>query len=224
MYKDVPFVQNTSDDLHCLQASFMTILKYFRPNMVMDWDEWSVVTGFEEGKGTWPIAGMVWFKEQGFEVKHIELFDFEKFIQDPTGYMKQQYSKEIAKYAIDNTNIPTEKKRAAQLLKHKDVLENRNPTIEDIKKYLDRGFLVSVNINIRVLNNNSGFVGHVVTIFGYDDEHVIMHDPGSPPMPNRLVKIEDLIKAWKDPETDMGEMTAIKYQTIVDHSKITQLI
>lgn len=210
MHKNVPFVPNTPDDLHCLQASFMTILKYFRPDVVMDWNEWSVITGFEEGKGTWPIAGMVWFKKQGFEVKHIEPFDFEKFIQDPIDYIKQQYSEEIAKYAIDNTNIPIEKKRAAELLKYTDVLENRNPTIEDIKDYLDRGFLVSVNINVRALNNGPGFVGHVVTIFGYDDEHIIMHDPGSPAVPHRLVAFEDLIKAWKDPETDTGEMTAVR--------------
>ena len=210
LHKNVPFIANTPDDLHCLQAAFMTILKYFRPNIEMDWEEWSTITGFERGKGTWPIAGMVWFKQQGFEVKHTELFDFEQFSQDPTSYMMQQYSEELAAYAVAHTNIPAEQHRAKELLEYKDVLENRNPTLEDIKTYLDQGFLISLNVNARALNGKSGFAGHIVTIFDYDNESVTMHDPGSPPMLNRKVKFEDLNIAWKDPETGHGELTAVK--------------
>lgn len=34
MTYDVPFVPNTKDDLYCLQAAYMMIVKYYKPDIL----------------------------------------------------------------------------------------------------------------------------------------------------------------------------------------------
>ena len=152
MATNVPFIENSDDELHCLQASYMIILKYFKPQFTIKWGEWSKVTGFEQNKGTWPIAGLIWFKKHGFIVKHIELFDIDSFSKDGEAYMRKRYPSDLAEWGIAHTNIPAEEQRARELQQY-DICENHIPNIEDIKQYIDEGYLVRVHVNSRKLNS-----------------------------------------------------------------------
>lgn len=209
MSKTIPFVANTDDDLHCLQAAFMSILRYFNPDANMDWDEWSRLTGFEKGKGTWPIAGLVWFHQQGFDVQHIESFDFNAFSAHGETYLRQRYPGETGEWAIEHTNIPAEQKRAQELSKL-GIFENREPTLQDIKIAIDEGYLVRVHVNSRQLNNEAGYFGHAVVVFDYDNLGVTLHDPGLPAIPNRKVLFEDFERAWHNPDDGSAELSAIR--------------
>jgi hypothetical protein len=209
MTKEVPFISNTPDDLHCLQAAFMIILKYFKPDSNIEWGEWSKITGFEKDKGTWAIAGLAWFRDQGFDVKHIETFDFEAFISQGESYLKQRFPGETGDWAIKHTNIQAEQLRAKRLI-GLDVFDNREPTINDIKRYIDEGYLIRAHVNSRQLNNKPGYFGHAVVVFEYDDEGLTLHDPGLPALPNRKVLYADFEKAWFDPDDGTAEMDAIR--------------
>lgn len=209
MAKDVPFVSNTDDDLHCVQAAFMIILKYFMPDTKMDWDEWSDLTGFEKDKGTWPIAGLAWFHEQGFGVKHIESFDFGALASRGENYLKERYPGEIGEWAIEHTNIAAEQARARRLTTV-DIFEKREPTLHDIKAAIDEGYLVRAHVNAKRLNNEEGYFGHSVVVFDYDNYHVKLHDPGLPAMPNRTVSFKDFEAAWHNPDDGSAEMSAIR--------------
>jgi hypothetical protein len=209
MKRNVPFISNTEDDLHCLQAAFMIILKKFSPDLDMDWDEWSEITGFEEGKGTWPIAGLLWFIENGFNVKQVELFDYVAFIRDGAQYLLKHYGEEVGQWAIEHSNVPLEQKRA-KLIIEKNAYENRQPTLDDIKEFIDQGYLIRAHVNAKKLNGKKGYFGHAVVVFDYDDEGFILHDPGLPPMPNRLVSFKDFEAAWADPDASAAELSAIK--------------
>ena len=211
MSKAVPFIPN-SDDLHCMQAAFMMILKYFKPEFEINWDEWSNLTGFEKDKGTWPIAGLVWFNEHGFEVKHIEDFNFEAFAKDGESYLKNRFPGEGGAWAIEHTNIAAEQARAKKLIKT-NINENRNPSISDIKSYLDQGYLVRAHVNSRKLSGREGYFGHEVVVFGYDDSGFTVHDPGPPALRNRKIDFISFENAWIDAEDDAAEMDAIKLKT-----------
>lgn len=50
--RQVPFVSNTPDDTHCLQAAYMSIAQYFDANFSINMNDWSEITGYEEGLGT----------------------------------------------------------------------------------------------------------------------------------------------------------------------------
>ncbi len=209
MTHEVPFIQNTEDDLHCLQAAYMMIVKYYRPDFKVDWNEWSKVTGFEIGKGTWASAGVLWFSNNGFEVKHYEIFDYDMFFETGGEYLIQKNGKEVGQWQIEHSNIQAEQNRAKQMI-DKGLLENIEPTIKDIKTYLDEGYLLRASLNSRRLNGKEGYFGHAVTVIGYDDGSFTVHDPGLPPYPNRRILFDDFEAAWADPNNEAKELDAIK--------------
>lgn len=206
---DVPFISNTPDDLHCLNVSYMIIARYFDPTFNVEMDEWAQITGFEENKGTWANAGLVWFKKNGYNVKHVTLFDYNAFIKQPETYLIKLDGQEVGQWSIDHSNIPAEVERVKQLL-NASVIERREPTMSDIKRYLDNGYLIRIGINTNRLDGRKGFVGHAIVITGYDDTSFTFHDPGLPPIMNRKATYAELEAAWSDPNVESKELDAIK--------------
>lgn len=209
MNYNVPFVPNTSDDLHCLQAAYWMILKYFRPDFHIDWDEFSALTGFEQRKGSWSTAGMLWFASKGFKVKYITRFDFEQFIKDGERYLGEYAGAEIGEWEVEHANIPEEVERA-KILVTTTIWEKREPTVDDIKGYLNEGYLVECLVNSRRLNGREGYFGHSVVVKGYDAGHLIIHDPGPPSKQDWKIKLADFEAAWADPDPSFKEMSIIK--------------
>jgi hypothetical protein len=209
MKYDVPFVANTEDDLHCLQAAFMMIVKFFMPDFEISEEDWDKITGFEESKGTYATAGLLWFLNNGFDAKEISLFDCKKFIKNGGDYLIELSGKEIGGWQIAHSNIPLEQERMKKILLS-NAYELREPTITDIESYLDNGYLIRALVNSRRLNGKSGYFGHAVVVFGYNKKYLLIHDPGLPAQPNRKVSYSDFEAAWADPNKNNKEMDAIK--------------
>jgi hypothetical protein len=207
--RQIPFVSNTPDDTHCLQAAYMSIAKYFDPTFAVSMEEWSVLTGYEEGLGTWANAGIVWFKEHGYDVKHIEQYDFAAFIDHPREYMIEHNGDVAGLWGYEHTNVPAEIERMKKLLET-DIVEQREPTFDDVKRYIDDGYLVRISINCQKLDREEGYIGHAVVITGYNDTYVTFHDPGLPAIPNRQATYAELDAAWADPSPQIKELDAIK--------------
>ncbi|MFZ2126206.1 MAG: hypothetical protein WAV04_01725 [Candidatus Microsaccharimonas sp.] len=195
--RNVPFVSNTPDDTHCLQAAYMSIAMYFDPNFSINMEEWSRLTGYEEGKGTWANAGLVWFRENGYDVKHYELFDFNEFMKHPKEYMIELSGEEAGTWGYEHTNVPAEIERMKKLLEA-NIVEQREPSLTDVKRFLDEGYLVRVTVNCERLDGREGYVGHAIVITSCTDSYVTFHDPGLPPIPNRQVSIDEFELAWSD--------------------------
>ena len=193
----VPFVSNTVDDTHCLPAAYMSIARYFDAKFNIGMDEWSDITGYEEDKGTWANAGLVWFKEHGYDVRHIEAYDFDAFIKDPKGYMITFSGQEAGEWGYEHTNVPAEIERMKRLVAA-NVTEKREPTMDDLKKFIDEGYLVRLTINCRILDGEEGYVGHAIVVTSRNDTYVTLHDPGLPAIPNRQVTYDELQAAWGD--------------------------
>lgn len=187
----------------------MMVLKFFKPDVKISWDEWDELTGFEKEKGTWASAVLLWFKNNGFDVRHITLFDYEDFIENGGDYLIRLTGKKVGQWQIEHSNIPLEQKRAKTLLRA-GVIENRQPTQKDIIHYLENGYLVRVLVNMATLNDKTGYIGHAIVVSGYDDEGFIIQDPGLPPIENRKVCFADFEAAWADPNEQSKELDAIK--------------
>lgn len=211
--REVPFVANSKDDLHCLQSAYKMIAQYFMSDFNMDWEKWSAVTGFEEGRGSWASAGLLWFKNNNFEVRHISLFDYDRFVEMREGYLIELVGETLGNWQVEHTNMPVEIDRARKLLEL-GIIERREPSIAEIRELLGEGWLVRVLINADVLNNKDDYTGHHVTITGVDDVNVTFHDPGLPPVPNRKVARELFEKAWAYPNSASKEMDAIRKRTL----------
>ena len=187
----------------------MMIAQYFVPDFKIGPVEWDKITGFEKDKGTYATAGLLWFLNQGFDAKEISLFDCNKFISDGGDYLTELSGKEVGEWQIAHSNIPLEQERMKTLLSS-GAYEMREPTIDNIKKFLDDGYLVRALVNSRKLNSKDGYFGHSVVVIGYDEDDFTIHDPDSPPKPNRKVSFPDFEAAWADPNAESKEMDAIK--------------
>ncbi|MFZ2193045.1 MAG: hypothetical protein WAV31_02275 [Candidatus Moraniibacteriota bacterium] len=209
-YKEIPFFSNTADDKHCFQASLKMIMKYFWPSEDYSWKELEKITAKIPRLWTWQMAGLIWLQEKGVEVKNIEMFDYEKFIQLGGKYLIEEYGEEVGKRQIENSDIEQEKKLSKKFIEIINT-ERRIPNIDDIKQLLLDDYLIITNINSRILNNRYGYTGHSVVLKGFSGEEFIINDPGGAPgIENRKVDFELFEKAWGYPNEKAKNIMAFK--------------
>lgn len=206
---DVPFFPNTSDDSHCVQASYKMILNYFQPDKDYSFDELDTVTGKLPHGGTWAALGHIWMVKQGFDIEYWTLLDWKKFVEDGYEYILNRFGKEVADWQAENSDIRLEQKRAREALKAVPTFM-KEPRVADIISFLDRGYLVKCTVNSSKLNDKEGYAGHLVVVKGYTNTALLIHDPGPPPLRDRVVLFADFESAWAYPNKSAKELTAIK--------------
>lgn len=205
----VPFYANSPDNLHCVQSSYMMILRYFRPDKAYTFEELDALTGKDKHGGTWAAQGHIWLVSQGYDVEYWTLLDWRQFVSDGYEYLRRQFGEEIADWQVRYGDIPLEQRRADEALE-KVTTKVREPKISDIVGFLDKGYLIKCTVNSSKLNGKAGYVGHVIVVKGYADGALIIHDPGLPPLENRKVAFDDFEAAWAYPNAAAKEMTAIR--------------
>jgi len=206
---EIPFYGNTPDNTHCFQAALKMIFKHFWPDRDYSWEELEKITAKKEGLWTWPMAGLVWMSTQNVEIKNIEVFDYERFIQDGSKYLVDEFGQEVADIQIAHSDIEQEQRLSAEFLKRVKVTKTI-PTIEDIKKLLMNGYVLICPINSRQLNQKPGYSGHTVVVKGFDDSSLTINDPGLPPLENRKVSFDEFERAWAYPNDRAKNIMAFK--------------
>ena len=171
------------------------VLEFFQPEEQMSWEQWAKITGKKEGLWSWTLKGILEMEERGFDVLLIEDFDYTRFAELGTGYLKERFGDEIAKEQDKNSDIPFEMQTAKQLLHI--VPPPQIPSLKDLKRLLNEGYLVICNVNSKSLNEEEGYEGHFVTIYDLTPSHVILHDPGPPAYESREVSVPVFMKAWE---------------------------
>lgn len=213
--RSVPFYGNTSDDKNCVQACYGMIRSYFEPNWKLeDWDTWKQTTGFwphgKTGGATWPLTSVLWFLDHGYDVQHITKFNYFRFIDEGAAYLLEALGDEAGQWEIEHIDIPAEQERAKQIIARDKVWQFHRPDFEDVKIYLERGYLIKCDVNINALNNLPGFRSHAVILIDYTKDSLIMHDPGLPPHPNRIISYERFLEVLANPNGIAEKMDAIK--------------
>ncbi len=205
----VPFYSNTPDNTHCWQAALKMVIKYFQPDKEYSWEELDKYTEKIGDLWTWPSAGTLWLSELGYLVKDIEVFDYKRFVTEGTIYIYKEFGEEVGKaqemHADMKQGVVLAKKLIERSLWTKEI-----PTLQEIKTLLNKGYLVICNINAQTVNNKQGYVGHFVVVKGFDDNQLILHDPGSPPQENRKINYESFEKAWAYPNEKAKNLMAFK--------------
>jgi len=112
---NVPFYENT-DHTHCFQAVFRMILKYYWPDRDFSWEELEKITAKVDGLWTWPTAGMLWLYENGFEIHHVETFDYAKFVDKGSDYLIDLFGKKVGQEQIDHSDLAQEIEYAKQIV------------------------------------------------------------------------------------------------------------
>jgi len=206
---NVPFYSNTPDATHCFQAAVKSVLKYFMPDKDFSWEELEKITAKGKDLWTWQMAGLLWLKKNGFDVKYIETFDYDRFINEGGDYLTDQYGEEVGKKMIKYSNIPAEQKIAKEFIA-KAPPEKRPADFDDVIAYLKGGYLLILNVNSRSLNSRPGYAGHFVVVTGLEDGKLVFHDPGPPAHESRKMSFDDFTKAWAFPTENEKNLIAIK--------------
>lgn len=198
----VPFVgndENPSDK--CVPAVVAMVLGYFFPKQKFTMNQAEQICGYVPGKGTWKTKLLLSLNELGLQTKWIEDFDHSMFVKDPEGYLATILDEEALDWQIRNSNLPEEAERMGQYLSKGLPLEERKGTRQDIKNFLNEGWLVMVEVNENVIAGVPGYLGHVVLVVGYDDDvNVVIHNPdgNNGNKPNQVISWELLEQAWKE--------------------------
>ncbi len=200
MILPVPFYANTEDNTHCFQAVLCMVLRYFEPSSEFCFDDLDQISGKEFGKWTWPMCGLQWLHDRGYEVKSVEIFNYVEFAEQGVEYIKKLYGPEVAHVQEIHSSFEKEQLRARSFATS-GLWENRLPTIADVRRFVDEGYLQMINVNAQTLDEIEGYSGHTVLVVGYDDQQVILHDPGLPSRPFRRVATRLFERAWAYPDT-----------------------
>lgn len=209
--KPVPFFSNT-DNLHCFQASIRMVLKYFLPERDFSWPQLEEMSAVKPDNATWPQATMPELHNMGFEIAMVEAFDAHSFIEKGADYLKAAFGEEAAEWQINHSDIPNEQRIYKELLDSSIRLEQRSPSLDDIRNYLQEGYLIVYIVNSRRLNKKSGYVGHAVVVYELDEATITFHDPGLPAHEARQASHNDFVAAWADPNDQARNLIALKYK------------
>jgi hypothetical protein len=194
MHKIPPFVANSADNMHCVNAVFRMVHQYYF-NQDLSWEEIDKLTKAIPGKATWTFIGEMEFAKKGLEVTNIEPVNYQKLYAEGENYLTKVVGKDTAQYYLEKSNIVSVIKYIPEYLKTVKH-ETRRASIKEIIKYLEQKSLVGAEINSRILNNRVGFSLHFVLLYDFDGKNIILHDPGAPPIMARKVKINEFDKCF----------------------------
>lgn len=195
---NVSFIPNPDD--RCVVSVIGMVLGYFMPERQFTMPELEKLVGYEKGRGTWKALSMLNLAKLGFKVHWIEDFDHEQFVADPKGYLHTILDDKTYEWQVTHGDLEQEAERIKQYMQSGLPLEKRKATNEDIKRFLEDGWLVHLEVNARTLSGKAGYDGHSILVIGYNDKEVIIHNPDgeSGNKPNQHVSWELLNKAWKE--------------------------
>ena len=194
MNKIVPFVQNSSDNMHCVPAVFRMINQYYF-GKDLTWEEIDKVMKVIPERGVWTFPGLTYFANKGLQIINIEPLDYNLLFQKGENYLKEIFGEKTSNYYINKSNISSVIPFIPEFLKIVKH-ENRKATINDVVEYLSKGFLIGVEVNSAILNNKEGLNLHYVLLYGFDGENILLNDPGLPAIQGRIITLEEFEKAF----------------------------
>ena len=204
MNKIPPFVENSEDDLHCVNAVFRMISQHLL-GRDYDWEEIDALTKAVPGKATWTLVGETEFAKMGLKVKNIEPINYEELYAEGLSYFDKVLGKDVRDYMLNKTNIASVIQYIPEFLKYVPH-EMRRASIDEIVGYLQEGKLVAAEVNSRILNGTLGLSLHFVLLYNFDGKHISLHDPGLPPIEGRKISREAFSVCF-DYEGANGEAT-----------------
>jgi hypothetical protein len=206
--KEVPFIGNAPDNLHCYQACIGMVLWHFTGTKKA-WKELEKLTGMKKGKWTWSTESILRLHTMGFEIREESPFDAEEFVKRGKSYLIEAMGKDVGEAQARHSDLPAERRRAKKSLAL-GTYTKRLPNLRDINRFLKQGYLIICNVNGRMFHGLDGYTGHFVLIYGRDTNHLWIHDPGLPPREAMRVPLKAFKRVWEYPDRFARNVLAIK--------------
>jgi hypothetical protein len=225
MMKVPILVSNLKDDVNCTTAVLISMYQYFTDitlSFEISFEMVENIQGFKKGKGCWSFRSLTWLSKNGFQVIHYTNFDYQKLNEIGTDYLYKIFSKKIADYELNESNLLQNLQYVPDYLDRVQTI-NKVPTLQDIDSLLVQNNLVNATVNYKIFEKNDNSKvsklnqnmsinaqtleteAHSVLIYGFDNKgNYLIMDPGLPAM-MRVVEKEVMKEAIKLYITDNGQ-------------------
>jgi len=182
--RSVPFYGNRADNSSCMLACFRSLVEYWEKDKY-SWRHIEDLTGYTT-KPVWSVQAWTGLARRGYDVRLIEFIDYERLYSEKMSYLEEVLDAEELRWQFENSNILSLPDILPEFLKlvHR---EKRSPTLSDIDYLLSQDYLVTVTVNSRTLNNQKGYVSHMITLLGKEQAGYVAHDPGPPGKAHRII-------------------------------------
>jgi len=174
-------------------ASIRSALEFFT-GKPYSWEEMEELTGFQAGKAAWTVKIWAYLATHGFDIHMIEGFDYKKYREQGKQYLTTFFKPEELQWQLENTNLLKIKPLLSVFLENVRQ-EVRSPQLADIDAMLADGYLVTVQLNSRLLNSQDGYIAHMILVYDKEGSEYIAHDPGLPSQAGRHIPADLLLKA-----------------------------
>lgn len=174
-------------------ASMRSALEYLA-DREYSWNELEKLTGYRPERAAWTVKMWTELARQGFKIRMIEGFDYDRYFKEGEAYLSTFLKPEEVKWQLKETNLLEIRPLIPEFLKTIHY-EKRSPQLEDIDKMLEEGYLVTVQLNSKALNDQAGYVAHMILVHDKIDSDYIAHDPGPPATPRRKIEPAKLLEA-----------------------------
>ena len=199
-----PFVANTEDGMHCVNAVFRMVAQHLL-GRDYTWEEIDALSHASPPKATWTFPVETAFAKMGLHVRNIEPIDYDRLHKEGLPYLKGLVGPDTYDYFANKSNVESVLHLIPEFIATVEH-ETRRAEMQEILKWLQEGKLVAAELNSRILNNREGLSLHFVLLYDYDGENILLHDPGLPPLESRKVSVADFEKAFSYPGAN-GETT-----------------
>lgn len=206
--KQIPFFPNQSDGTHCYQAALKMVLAGLTAQEP-SFEELDRISGKREGKWSWPTMSLIWLMDNGFEIRLVEEFSYERFGKEGKCYLTRRYGREVAQAQAANSDLEAEQNLALHFAS-RIAVEQRIPDWEDMEALFQKGYLLICNVNAALLCGQTGYSGHFVVPVQIMHDFIVIHDPGLPPNPSFKVSREIFDEAWGYPTEREKNILAVR--------------
>lgn len=204
-------VGNASDGMSCMHACIQMVMRTRQGGRVFSFDEINTILRRKPGLYSWSYAIADAVSQQGFSVRSVSTFATQRFVMEGAAYLRERYGLEAGAVQIAHTDLPTVVDDARKFLENSSIeRQERVPEMEDLCRLLDEGWYVVPLVNSKRLNDQDGYSGHFVFVYGYDASDVIFHDPGLPPLVSRRTSWDAFEQAWSSPTKSVRSLMAYR--------------
>lgn len=200
--KKVQFVANKKDNLHCVAACFRMLHKYYFGSD-LSWEEMDRIGHFQSGKGMWTFPYELWLAKKGLQIRSIEQVDYKRLHKQPVKYLQTTFGKKNADYYINKSNLMTVLEQIPEYMRLVGH-EVRSTTVGEIVKFVKEGYIVVCEVNSQILNKLPKFNLHMILMYEYQDDCLLIHDPGLPPISGRKLTLEEFNECFNYPGGNPG--------------------
>lgn len=208
---DPGLVENAEDGMSCFHACVQMIMRTQKTAEVFSFADIDKILRRKPGKYSWEYAVLTELVKRKFDVKLIQTFNLERFIDNPEDYLIEYFGEEAGKNQIENSQLDEVIEDAKNFLSSGcEVVQNRVPNLEDVRDLLKEGYFLIPIINQKILQSDPGYVAHSIVLFGFSNRGVRFHNPGPPATRASEIDWTLFEKAWSSPSESARSLIAVR--------------